>query len=198
MDFVRLVALLKALTGKEWTEEKAKKLDADILKRLVVMDGYGVGEFADLGAAVGGFIKDLEGAAETPTDPPATSDAGGESEDTALAALKDARTKIDSLISERETPETPVEKQLREVQAQLANLTKALGKEAQGNATDIPLTPEQEDAAAQAKLDAFDARLATVEKNSGVVQGMNEGGDPTDVNKGGGPEVDHYKTINID
>ena len=202
MDFLRLVALLKSLTGLEWTEEKVKALDPKVQKSLSIMDGYGVGEFDDLTKAVGGFIK-LDAAGETTSSPPATSDAGeGSTDDTALAALKDARTKIDALISERETPETPVEKQLRELAAQMATLTKAVSggaePKAQGGGAAAPTgTPEEQAAAAQASLDAMDARLVTVEKNSGIVRGLGEGGaQPTDVNKGG-PEVDLYSSIDL-
>jgi hypothetical protein len=190
MEITRLVSLIKALTGVEMKEEDVKKLGQDQLKALAVMDGYGVGDFADLSTAVGSIMKALSddaGSPETPVTPAAEASVGDHDD---LAELKALRDKLDGMISARETPQSPVEKQIADLTAIVAKLAKA---QESGTATPAP-AGGQADPEGEATLAELDARLLKLEKTSPGPQGIEPqaGGTPA-----AGGEVDYFPSVGL-
>jgi hypothetical protein len=193
MEITRLVSLIKALTGVEMKEEDVKKLGQDQLKALAVMDGYGVGDFADLSTAVGSIMKALSddaGSPETPVTPAAEASVGDHDD---LAELKALRDKLDGMISARETPQSPVEKQIADLTAIVAKLAKA---QESGTDPPAPAAPAggQADPEGEATLAELDARLLKLEKTSPGPQGIEPqaGGTPA-----AGGEVDNFPSVGL-
>lgn len=194
MDYAKLGAFVKALTGKEITEEQLEKLDETSLGQLNVLSQYAVQMPEELSKAVGHFLKlDVEPPAETPLDKPA--DKPAESEDLPadkLAELTELRDKLDVLITgKKPEPEDATAEILKKIKG-IAERIDALEK-GEKPATEPEDEPPDKGSGTKEILEllkAIDNRLGVVEKSSGIEKGASEGG-------GGEPEVDLYSSIDL-
>lgn len=192
MDYVKLGAFVKALTGKDVTQEQFKKMDESTLEELNVLSQYEGQMPTDLKKAVGHFLKvDAEPPAETPPEKPEESeDIPAES----LQELKELRDKLDVLIAgkkpEPEDATAEILEKMKGIAARIATLEKG----------DKPATEPKDDQDGQTSemkqilelLEGIENRLGVVEKSSGIEKGTSEGG-----GGGGDEEVDHYKSIDL-
>lgn len=198
MDYAKLGAFVKALTGKEITEDQLKKLDETALGQLNVLSQYAVQMPEELSKAVGHFLKfDVEPSAETPPDKPA--DKPAESEDLPadkLAELTELRDKLDVLITgkkpEPEDATAEILKMVKGIDERIATLEK--GEKPATEPEDEPPAKDSGNKEILELLKAIETRLSVVEKSSGIEKGAPEGG------RGGGggePEVDNYKSLDL-
>ncbi len=194
MDYVKLGAFVKALTGKDVTEEQFKKMDESTLEQLNVLSQYQGQMPTDLSKAVGHFLK-VEEPPETPTETPAETPAGsGDLTPETLASLQSAFDRLSALVFGKKDDD-PVEAS-KDLLAKLKGFADRIGKLEKGEKPD-PEKPVDETETDSAKIlkvvQNIDERLKVVEKSSGVEKGITDGG-------GGGreePEVDHYKSIDL-
>lgn len=196
MDYAKLGAFIKALTGKEITEEQLKKLDETALGQLNVLSQYEGQMPVDLSKAVGHFLKfDVEPSAEIPPDKPA--DKPAESEDLPadkLAELMELRDKLDALITgkkpEPEDATAEILKKIKGIAERIDTLEK--GEKPATEPEDEPPDKGSGTKEILELLKAIDNRLGVVEKSSGIEKGAPEGGRGVEE-----PEVDNYKSIDL-
>lgn len=199
-DYVKLGAFVKALTGKDVTEDEFKKMDDATLEQLEVLSQYQGQMPTDLTKAVSHFFKlDAEPAdppkdppKDPPDDPPAKP---GELTPEAIASIQTRIDGLTALISGKKDDE-PADVS-KDVLAKLTAISDRIGKLEKGETS--PTVPKEDppkpDDANKKVLDlltAIEGRLKIVEKSSGIEKGIDEGG-----SGGPEPEVDLYKSIDL-
>lgn len=198
MNYAEMGAFVKALTGKDVTEEQFKKLDKATLDELHVLSQYEGQMPQDLAKAVGHFLKDMEAEATPaePTDPPAEKSGLDDATKESLKAIADSITAMLSDKEEDLTGDAGVLAKLQDVADRIGKLEKGKAPKPDPKKKDDDL---ESDSAKILKVlegiltasEDFQERLQVVEKTSGVKKGID------DIEGGGGSEevVDHYTTV---
>ncbi len=189
MDYAKLGAFIKALTGKDVTEEQFKKIDEPTLNELLVLSEYEGQMPVDLKKAVGHFLKDMdaEGATQEPKakDDTNTSDAPGLSDET-MESLKAMAETLNTLITGKKpedlTGDSAVLEKLTAIMDRIGKLEK--GKPAPKDKDDADAeVADEDDNKVLALLKTIDERLGVVEKSSGIEKSIDDsqaGGEETD------------------
>jgi hypothetical protein len=189
MDFVKLGAFVKALTGKDVTEEQFKKMDETTQHELFVLSQYEGQMPTDLSKAVGHFMKldepPADPPAETPKDPPEDPPAtSGELTPETLASLQTMVDGLTALITGKKVEKGKGGSE--DVLAKLQAFADRIGKLEKGE------TPPTENQKVLDLLKSIEDRLQVVEKSSGIEKGILDGG-----SGGTETEVDLYSSIDL-
>ena len=201
MDYAKLGAFVKALTGTEIAEEQFKKMDQAKQDELHVLSQYAVQMPQDLSKAIGHFLKSAlavpdDKPADKPDDKPADKPADADDEPDDMKELIALKDRLEALIAGKKPNPEDVNKailaKMQEVSERIATLEKGEKPKVE------PVEKKDDLSAADSEsneildlLKGINARLSVVEKSSGIEKGASEAGG------GDGDEVDLYKSINL-
>lgn len=194
MDYAKLGAFVKTLTGRDVTEEQFKKMDETALNELDVLSQYEGQMPVDLKKAVGYFLKDMDadgGTQETQDDTNKTDQSDPpEIKAEVLESLKTMAETLNALIAGKK-PDEPTDDSA--VLAELTKITDGIAKLSKGKPEpkpkDADTDPESDTAKILKLVEGFDGRLGIVEKSSGVKKGIDD--------DAGGGEKDPYSSLNL-